>query len=443
MKKLSIISTRRLCASLLVVLAFATGPNAHAAGSVYQQHNLVANVAGIADFTDPNLVNPWGIAFNPFGPAWVADNGTGVSTLYDGIGTPNSLVVQVPSPSDIIGGHPTGIVFNGSTEFVVSANSVSEASRFLFATEEGVIAGWAPTVDQTHAIRVIDNSTSTAVYKGLALSANGTGSLLYAADFFNNKIDVFDGLFSPVTLPAGAFTDPNLPAGFAPFGIQTINGSIYVSYAMQDAGKHDDVKGAGLGFVNVFDPNGVLIKRLISQGKLNAPWGMTLAPAGFGDFSNRLLVGNFGDGTINAYDIATGEPVGQLTDANGSPIVIDGLWGLAFGNGFANQSVNSLFFTTGPDSEQNGLYGRIEAQAGTPSSTDCLFNWLENGFPSLFAPAGASTAVWSIYTYRFYSATNSYLAFSAADNHLYYIDPTRKLQDVGLISGWLSQAGCQ
>ncbi len=442
MKKLSIISIYRLCASLLIVPAFA-GPNAHAAGDFYQQRNLVANLAGAADITDPNLVNPWGLAFNPFGPAWVADNGTGVSTLYNGIGTPNSLVVQVPSSGAPTGGHPTGIVFNGSTEFVVSVGSVSGAGRFIFATEEGVIAGWAPTVDQTHAIRVIDNSTLTgAAYKGLALSANGTGSLLYAADFHNNKVDVFDGSFKPVTLTTGAFTDPTIPSGFAPFGIQSIGGNIYVSYAMQDADKHDDVKGDGLGFVNVFGPNGELIKRVVSQGKLNAPWGMALAPAGFGKFANHLLVGNFGDGAINAYDIVTGEFAGQLTGTNGSPIKIDGLWGLAFGSGFANQPVNTLFFTASPNDEQNGLYGRINVQDNEPS-TECLFNWAENIFSGLFAPAGSATNVGPIYTYRFYSATHTYLAVSAIDNHLYYFDPSGKMQDAGPVSGWLSQAGCQ
>lgn len=368
MKKLSIISTYRLYAALLVASAFAIGQSAHAAGNFYQQHNLVANAAGAADFTDPNLVNPWGIAFNPFGPAWLADNGTGVSSIYDGTGTPNALVVQVPSPTDVGGGHPSGIVFNGSaTDFMISANNVAAAAQFIFATEEGVIAGWAPTVDQTHAIRVVDNSAATgAVYKGLALSANGTGSLLYAADFHNAKIDVFDGAFKPVTLTAGAFTDPNIPAGFAPFGIQAINGSIYVSYAMQDANRQDDVPGAGLGFVDVFDTNGLLVKSLIAQGNLNAPWGMTLAPASFGDAGGRLLVGNFGDGSINAYDLATGSLIGQLVDVNGSPILIDGLWGLAFGNGFANQPVNTLFFTAGPNGEQGGLYGRIDMQVSPP-----------------------------------------------------------------------------
>jgi len=349
------------------MLAWAIGQSAHAQGSLYQRHNLVADLAGSADVTDPNLVNPWGLAFNPFGTAWVADNGTGVSTLYDGSGTPNSPVVQIPSPSAASGGHPTGIVFNGSAQFVLTSGGASGASRFIFATEEGMIAAWSPTVDQTHALRVVDNSTATAaVYKGLALSANGTGSLLYAADFRNNKIDVFDGAFTPVTLPAGAFADPNLPAGFAPFGIQAINGNIYVSYAMQDANKHDDVEGPGLGFVNVFAPNGAFIKRLVSQGRLDSPWGMALAPAGFGEFGDRLLVGNFGDGAINVYDIATGQFVGQLVDANNSPIKIDGLWALVFGNGFANQPVNTLFFTAGPNSERNGLYGRIDARNTVP-----------------------------------------------------------------------------
>jgi uncharacterized protein (TIGR03118 family) len=319
--------------------------------------------------TDPNLVNSWGIAFNPFGFAWVANNGTGVSTLYDGFGNAQSLVVQIPSPgNDIGGGSPTGIVYNGSPGFMVSKGATSGPSRFIFATEDGIIAGWAPDVDPTHAIRVIDNSTSTgAVYKGLALSAGGSGGLLYATDFRNRKIDVFDSSFNPVILPEGAFTDPAVPSIDAPFGIQAINGNIYVSYAKQDANRHDEEKGAGLGLINVFDPNGVLLRRIVaaesaSRQMLNAPWGMVLAPAGFGKFSNRLLVGNFGDGKINAFDLATGEFAGQLEAANDLPIQIDGLWGLAFGNGFANQPVNTLFFTAGPGDEQQGVYGRLDVQ---------------------------------------------------------------------------------
>ena len=362
-------TAHRVCTPVMVALALVTAPALHAEGHFYQQHNLVSDGFVPADHTDPNLVNGWGVAFNPFGPVWVADNGTGVSTLYDGTGNIVPLVVQIPSPNNPLGGgNPTGIVFNGSSGFVVSKGTVSGPSRFIFATEDGVIAGWAPNLDvpiSTHAVRVIDNSASTgAVYKGLALSAGGSGSLLYAADFHNNRIDVFNSAFKPVKLPLSAFTDPTIPLGFAPFGVQAINGDIYVAYAKQDAARHDDVKGKGLGFINVFDPNGHLIRRVASRGKLNAPWGMTLAPAGFGRFSSRLLIGNFGDGRINAYDLATGEFVGRLKTADRRPIQIDGLWGLAFGNGFVNQPVNTLFFAAGPGDEQHGLYGRIDVAVG-------------------------------------------------------------------------------
>lgn len=332
------------------------------AESFYQQKNLVSDGFVAADHLDANVINAWGVAFNPYGPVWVADNGAGVSTLYDGSGTPLSLVVQIPGPSgDSAPGNPTGVVFNGSGGFVVSNGRASAASRFIFATESGVIAAWAPSVDATHALRVVDNSTAGAVYKGLALSAGGSGALLYAADFHNNKIDVFDSAFNPVTLTPGAFRDPRLPAGFAPFGLQAINGNVYVSYAKQDAQQHDDVQGPGLGFVSVFDPNGAFIRRVVSRGRLNAPWGMAMAPAGFGRFSNCLLIGNFGDGKINAYNVANGAFVGQLTTSHHRPVQIDGLWGIAFGNGFAGQPVNTLFFAAGVGDEQHGLYGRIDA----------------------------------------------------------------------------------
>jgi uncharacterized protein (TIGR03118 family) len=352
--------------SALLAIAFALTAAAAQAGEVfYQQHNLVSDGFVAADHVDAGLVNAWGIAFNPFGPVWVADNGTGLSTLYDGAGNPVPLIVQIPGPAGgDPTGNPTGIVFNASTGFVVSNGTASGASRFIFATEGGVIAGWAPNVDSTHAIRVIDSSADGAIYKGLALSAGGAGSLLYATDFHNNRIDVFDSSFNAVTLPAGAFTDPGMSAGFAPFGIQAINGDVYVSYAKQDADHHDDVAGAGLGFVDAFDPNGHFIRRVVTRGRLNAPWGMAVAPAGFGRFANCLLVGNFGDGRINAYDLASGEFAGALAAPNGKPIKIDGLWGLAFGNGFAGQPVDTLFFTAGPGDEEHGLYGRIDPAAG-------------------------------------------------------------------------------
>jgi uncharacterized protein (TIGR03118 family) len=347
-------------------IALSVAPMAQAdPGDRYQQQNLVTDGFVTATHTDANLVNPWGIAFNPFGFVWIADNGSGVSTLYNGTGVPQSLVVSIPPAAEATSGNPTGIVFNGSSGFVVPVGSGAGPAKFIFATEDGVIAGWNPAVDATHALLVEDNSASTgAVYKGLALSAGGNGSLLYATDFHNNKIDVWDSTFTPVVLPAGAFTDPKIPSGFAPFGIQAINGNIYVTYAKQDGDRHDDVQGKGFGYVDVFDPNGKLLDRVASKGQLNAPWGLALAPAGFGDFSNSLLVGNFGDGRINAFDIATGEFLGQLKGMDGKPITIDGLWGIAFGNGFASQPVNTLFFTAGSNDEADGLYGRLDAVPG-------------------------------------------------------------------------------
>jgi uncharacterized protein (TIGR03118 family) len=345
---------------LALTIAFLPVHGLHAAGNFYQQHNLVSDGATPADHIDPNLVNAWGIVFNPNTFVWVADNGTGVATLYDGAGLPQSLVVTIPPPPTSAGpSAPTGIVFNGSSDFVVTKGVVSSASVFIFATEDGTISGWAPSVDAKNGILMVDNSGSGAVYKGLALAANGTGHFLYATNFRKATIDVFDASFNKVTL-SGSFADPDIPDGFAPFGIRNIDGDIYVTYAKQDAAKHDDVKGRGLGFVNVFDSNGNLIRRVASKGKLNAPWGLAMASAGFGKFSNRLLVGNFGDGRINAFDVATGRSAGNLQESQGKDLKIDGLWGLSFGNGLKDQPTDVLFFTAGPNKETHGLYGFIE-----------------------------------------------------------------------------------
>ena len=352
------------------IAGVASPATALANDGAYQAHILVSDGAVAADHTDPNLVNAWGIAFNPFGVVWVANNHSGTSTLYDGAGNPASLIVAIPSPSDATGGSPTGIVFNASNGFTISNGTVSGPSRFLFATEDGVIAAWAPNVDTTHALRAVDNSAGGTVYKGLALSAGGTGQLLYATDFHNAKVDVFDSKFAPVTLPAGAFMDPRIPSGFAPFGIQAINGDIYVTYAQQDADKHDDVHGRGLGYVDVYDPNGKLLHRVASRGALNGPWGVALAPAGFGRFGGKLLVGNFGDGRINVYDPTSGFPLGSLRDAQRKPIEIEGLWGLAFGNGFAGQPVDTLFFAAGPGDESHGVYGRIDVMMDDDAQDD-------------------------------------------------------------------------
>jgi uncharacterized protein (TIGR03118 family) len=334
----------------------------HEPHGFYVQRNLVSDTPTIpAEHIDPRLVNAWGVAFNPFGVVWVNDNGTGFSTLYDGNGVPQSLVVTVPGPAPGVPSKPTGIVYYGGPAFAVSQGGITAASRFIFATEEGSISGWAPSVNLTNAIRVVDNGPSGAIYKGLAISAGGTGALLYAADFHNARIDVFDAQFRPVTLPGTPFRDPGIPKGYAPFGLQAINGDIYVTYARQDDEAEDDVAGPGFGFVSVFDPNGRFLRRLVSRGELNAPWGLALAPAGFGRFGGRLLVGNFGDGIINAYDLATGHWVGRLERENGKPVRIDGLWGIAFGNGLSNQPVDTLFFAAGPQDETHGLYGRLDA----------------------------------------------------------------------------------
>jgi len=347
--------------ALVTTIALAAAPAAQAdPEGRYAVRKLVSDEANVAEHQDTNLVNSWGIAFNPFGFVWVANAETGKSTLYDGNGVPQSLVVTIPPKGGATQGNPTGIVFNGGNTFLTT-QAANSFARFIFVTEDGVLAAWAPTVNPTQALLIKDNSPSGAQYKGLALSAGGKVQLLYATDFHNGKIDVWDSSFAPVTLPAGAFSDPKIPAGFAPFGIQAINGNLYVTYAKQDADRHDDVAGKGLGYVDVFDPNGQLLDRFISKGPLNAPWGLALAPAGFGEFSNTLLVGNFGDGRINAFDLVSGKHLGALKGANGRPLEIDGLWGLAFGNGLNDQPVNTLFFTSGPDDEEHGLYGRIDA----------------------------------------------------------------------------------
>jgi uncharacterized protein (TIGR03118 family) len=329
---------------------------------------LVSDGAVAAAFNDASLKNPWGVAFNPNGFVWVANNGAANSTLYDGTGKPQSLVVAVPGTAGAPG-KPTGIVFSGSTNFVVSKSGVSGPSRFIFASEDGVISGWAPNVDGTHALLAADNSADHSVYKGLALAANGQGNFLFAADFHNARVDVFDAAFHRVNW-AGAFFDPKLPAGYAPFGIQNLQGNLYVSYARQDVDARDEVAGRGLGLINVFDASGKLIRRVASGGRLNAPWGLAMAPADFGRFSNALLVGNFGDGRISAYDARSGEFLGQMRGPDGRRLAISGLWGLAFGNGLSSQPTGTLFFAAGTNDEANGTYGRIDPAPGAGGRDD-------------------------------------------------------------------------
>jgi uncharacterized protein (TIGR03118 family) len=328
--------------------------------SNFLMRSLVSDGAG-AEHVDGKLINAWGIAFNPTGFVWVANNGSSTSTLYDGNGVPQTLVVAIP-PSSSSASNPTGIVFNGSASFQVTQNGVTGASAFIFASENGTLSGWSPTVNRTNAILAVDTGAGGAVYKGLAIASFSGANYLYAADFRNNRVDVYDTNWNRVTLPGGGFTDPNLPAGYAPFGIQAIGGRIYVAYAQRTAGSIDETKGSGLGIVDVFDAGGALVRRLVTGGALNAPWGLAMAPANFGGASNLLLVANFGDGKINAYNADTGAFAGTLMKADRTPIVIDGLWGIAFGNGVNNQPTNTLFFTAGPGDEAHGLYGRIDLQ---------------------------------------------------------------------------------
>jgi uncharacterized protein (TIGR03118 family) len=336
----------------------------------YIQTNLVSDGAVPANNTDADLKNAWGISFGPSTPFWVSDNGTGKATIYQGDGTKVGLVVTIPPPAGSAPGDtaaPTGTVFNGTSGFM--------GDRFVFASEDGTITGWQASLGTTAAIRV-DQSAADSVYKGLAIN----GNRIYATDFHNGRVVVFDSNYSPVSLSANAFLDPNLPAGYAPFGIQNINGSLYVTFAQKEAGGDDDVHGPGFGFVDKFNASGTLLQRVVignpgSAGSpLNAPWGLALAPDSFAELGGKLLVGNFGDGRINAFDPTTGVFVDAVRDVNGSPIMIDGLWGIAFGNAGPRFDPNKLYFTAGPNDEENGLFGSLRSAVPEPGYS-VLVGW--------------------------------------------------------------------
>ena len=351
-------TTAILVLTALPVLVCAA--NAAAPANAYVQHNLVADQPGVADITDPHLLNPWGISESAAGPFWVSDNHTGLTTLYNGSGTIIPLVVTIAAPAGTSISSPTGQVFNNTTAFVL-ANG--KPAAFIFVTEDGTVSAWNGGTTSTIEA---DNSTKGAVYKGMALGANASGPLLYAANFNAGTVDVFDGKFAAVKA-AGGFTDATIPAGFAPFNIANLGGKLYVSYAKQDSLKHDDAPGAGNGFVDIFDMDGNLQKRLISNGALNSPWGMTIAPATFGAFGGALLVASFGDGTINAFDASAGTLLGTLQDTSGKAIAIEGLWALLFGNGKAGGDANTLYFTAGYGQEAHGLLGSLAPPAAVTS----------------------------------------------------------------------------
>ncbi len=340
-----------ICAAGTLLLT-ATSSWAAADTNAYHWTNLVSDIAGVALRVDSNLVNPWGLAPSATNTLWVADNGTGVSTLYSTDGVPVPLVVIIPrSASNTDGANPTGTVFNSGSGFVVTRNGVSGPSIFIFVSEDGSISGWNPDVSPDHAILAVDDGDEGAVYKGATLASTAGGDRLYVTNFHEGTVDVYDQNFMEV---GGGFVDPTLPDGYAPFGIRNINGLIYVTYAKQDRDKEDDVPGPGHGFVNVFDTSGNFIRRLISRGRLNSPWGLALAPQDFGIASGSLLVGNFGNGRINAFDPNTGDGRGPLEQADGTPLAFDGLWALHFID-------TSLFFTAGIADEAHGLFGVIGA----------------------------------------------------------------------------------
>jgi uncharacterized protein (TIGR03118 family) len=325
----------------------------------FTEVDLVSNIPGRAAVTDGRVKNAWGLAFSPTSPLWVANNGTNVATLYAG-GVGGAAPSVVPLAVTIPGGAPTGQVFNGTSDFVVTGPGGSGPARFLFVSEDGDVTGWNPTADPA----VMGQSTATlaahvdgAIYKGLAIGSNASGNFLYAANFHAGTIDVFDKGFHKVQL-AGSFTDPHIQRGFAPFNIQNLGGKLYVTYAKQDADREDDVAGPANGYVDIFDTNGNLLKRLATRGRLNSPWGLAIAPASFGEFAGDLLVGNFGDGRINVVDPVTGEFIDQLRDANDRAITIEGLWALLPGT--ANTGgTDAVWFSAGPNGEADGLVGQI------------------------------------------------------------------------------------
>ena len=351
---------RIACIAILTSLTLPLlGSSPSLAQTPYLQTNLVSDQVGHARVYDPNLVNPWGISMSGGSPFWISNNHTDTSTLYNTAGNIIPLVVSIP------GGAPTGQVFNAK-------GADFKGDRFIFASESGFITGWQQSSGTTAKVRV-DHSAGAdhSIYKGLGLN----NSTLYAADFHNGAIDVFDNGFNFLK----SVNDASVPAGFAPFNVQTLsNGKLYVTYAKQKPTKDDDEHGPGNGFVDVYDPTAGSFSRLISNGALNSPWGLAIAPSNFGQQSGDLLVGNFGDGLINAFKL-DGTPDGSLVDAHGNPIAIDGLWGLTFGNGGNGGAKDKLYFTAGPDEETHGLFGSLQAVPEPGIAVPFLFSALTAG----------------------------------------------------------------
>jgi uncharacterized protein (TIGR03118 family) len=351
-------------ALVAVFISYLGVPAAVKAGGGYIETDLVSNRPG-AVIQDLKLVNAWGLVAGPTTPFWVSDNGTGFATLYavpsGGLTvSKNPLEVSIPACDDLSGhsGTPTGVVFNSTTGFVISKGSASAPARFLFATEDGTIVGWAPTVDPTHGIIAVPANCASpvnAVYKGLAIATTGTGAFLYAANFQTGVVDMYDANFHVVK----SFTDPDAGAAFHPFNVAVIGDKLFVTFAVRNPRTGDNVPGKGSGIVSVFSLDGTFDKRFAEGGHLKAPWGMALVPSSnFGPLANTLWIGNFGDGRINAFDPSSGAFIDQVRDSNGKPIVIDGLWALQVGTA-TTCGTHTVCFTAGPNDEKDGLFGSL------------------------------------------------------------------------------------
>jgi uncharacterized protein (TIGR03118 family) len=378
---------RKLC--LLVFVGSLSAQNG------YYVHNLVSDLAGMADNVDSNLVNPWGNGFSSSSPFWVGNNGTGTSTLYQDTGVPISLVVKIPAAGGATTpGKVTGVIYNGNTNaFEISG----QGATFIFCSEDGVISGWNK-VNVTAAQVLVDNSASGAQYKGCTLGGTATAPMLYAADYGTGKVVAWDMNMKPVVV---GFVNGTIPSGFAPFNIQNIGGTLYVTYAAQSdppaqAGTPSGyAAAAGGGYVSTYDMTGAVIANLSGQTVFNSPWGVAMAPATFGKYANMILVGNFGDGNINAFDPSTGVLMGTLEDETGNPIAIDGLWSLNFGNGTASDSA-SLYFTAGIQNQAHGLLGSIQAApaftaAGIENAASAGSTIAPNSFVAIFGGGLAAT----------------------------------------------------
>ena len=383
-----------VCAFSLAACGGGSGGGGSSSGQVVQQMSggfadvaLVSNKTGVVATTtviDANLSNPWGLATAPGLPFWVADNNGNVASLYSGTGKietsavtgSNATAIAIPASAAGVAANPTGQVYNGTGGFLITTSKGQETALFMFDGEGGTIAAWAQDSGATAVTAYddgVDNGTEHAVYKGLAMGTVGGANFLYATDLHNNKVDVFDTTFAKPAAMQGKFVDPTMPAGFVPFGITAFNKQLYVTYAMRDPALHDEVTGAGLGYVDVFDFSGNFVSRFASAGALNAPWGIAPAPAGFGSFEGDLLIGNFGDGTINIYtpngtSLATSK--GTLTDAAGTTVTIPGLWSLVFGNGDADKPDTTLFYTAGFADQTDGVFGSIAVSSSSTPPTN-------------------------------------------------------------------------